>query len=561
MLDALKRRAFSIAVDGTSNRDSQLYPIVATYYVEETRKVESRLLCLETIEGEASGRKIGNLILDVLKSRDLPIANCLAMSADNANVMIGKKNGVAAVLERGSAKFDCSWLSVPSDQLSRPERSARTEARCFWSPTRSHQLHRLPRPLHRLPRPPLHRLPRPLQRLSRPQHRLPRPLHRLQAPKTPAQAPKTPAQLPKTRVQISRTAAQIPKVAGHEGKESADGAGDGHSLKRKGVNPMPHAKKLRQPPQESGEASIMSCEKRLVYFLSSELNRAYCLFLVNVIPLFDKTNCLLQVQAPQIHILRGLLNQLLEDLLTRFVRPDVLKGWHSLLTLAYGAVENQREDKDLVIGSMTYSVVERLKPNEREQFFSAVRLYFATVCDYIRNKFPLENVDFRMAEVAQLQSLDTSSFSSIRHFVTAFPALLPQQSNESKDEAMDALEVEFANLQAYNNLSLAILNEPRSDVQWAQVGDIRSVDGTLKFRRIAVFMLGILTISHSNAECERLFSTVNKTRTEFRSSVSDRTLGNLLMVKGHQNGACFEQVYSENFLKQAKSATAKSLKK
>lgn len=89
MLDALKRRAFSIAVDGTSNRDSQLYPIVATYYVEETRKVESRLLCLETIEGEASGRKIGNLILDVLKSRDLPIANCLAMSADNANVVIG----------------------------------------------------------------------------------------------------------------------------------------------------------------------------------------------------------------------------------------------------------------------------------------------------------------------------------------------------------------------------------------------------------------------------------------------------------------------------------------
>lgn len=236
----------------------------------------------------------------------------------------------------------------------------------------------------------------------------------------------------------------------------------------------------------------MSREKCLVYFLSSELDRAYCLFLENVIPLFDKTNCLLQAQAPQIHILRGLLNQLLENLLTRFVRPDVLKGWHSLLTLAYGAVENQRDDKDLVMGSMTYSVVERLRPNERERFFSAVRLHFATECDYIRNKFPLEDVDLRMTEVAQLQSLDTSSFSSIRHFVTAFPALLPQQSNESKDEAMDALQVEFANLQAYNNLSLAILNEPRSDVQWAQVGDIRSVDRTLKFHRIAMFMLGIL---------------------------------------------------------------------
>ncbi|CAN7950470.1 unnamed protein product [Ixodes hexagonus] len=304
----------------------------------------------------------------------------------------------------------------------------------------------------------------------------------------------------------------------------------------------------------------MSREKRLVYFLSSELNRACCLFLQNVIPLFEKTNCLLQAQAPQIHILRGLLNQLLKDLLTRFVRPDLLKGCRSLLTVAYGAVNNQRDDKDLVIGSTTYCVVEKLRQIEQEQFFSAVRVYFTTVCDYIRNKFPLENVDLRMAEVAQLQTLDTSSFDSIRHFVMAFPALLPQQNNESKDEALDALQVEFANLQAYN-LPLDIFNEPRCDVQWAQVGDIRSVDGTLRFHRIAVLMLGILTVPHSNAECERLFSTVNKTRTEFRSSVCDRTLGNLLMVKGHQNGACFEQVYSEKFLKQAKSATAKSLAK
>lgn len=81
-----------------------------------------------------------------------------------------------------------------------------------------------------------------------------------QAPKTPAQAPntaaqipRTPAQIAKTKVQISKTAAQISKAAaGHEGKESIDGAGDGPSLKRKGVNPMPHAKKLRQPCQESG---------------------------------------------------------------------------------------------------------------------------------------------------------------------------------------------------------------------------------------------------------------------------------------------------------------------
>lgn len=99
MVEALKHRAFAIAVDGSKDSGSQLYPIVATYYVEESRNVESRLLCLQELHGEATGRKIGNLVLDALKSRDIPVENCIAFSADNANVMVGKKNGVAAVLK------------------------------------------------------------------------------------------------------------------------------------------------------------------------------------------------------------------------------------------------------------------------------------------------------------------------------------------------------------------------------------------------------------------------------------------------------------------------------
>ena len=35
MAEALKRRAFAISVDGSNDSGSQMYPIVATYYVEE----------------------------------------------------------------------------------------------------------------------------------------------------------------------------------------------------------------------------------------------------------------------------------------------------------------------------------------------------------------------------------------------------------------------------------------------------------------------------------------------------------------------------------------------
>lgn len=73
-------------------------------------------------------------------------------------------------------------------------------------------------------------------------------------------------------------------------------------------------------------------------------------------------------------------------------------------------------------------------------------------------------------------------------------------------------------------------------------------------------MLGILSIPRGNAECERQFSVVRKTRMQFRCSVCDKTLGNVLTTKCQKNGPFCSQTYSEEFLK-AKSAAPKCLQK
>lgn len=83
----------------------------------------------------------------------------------------------------------------------------------------------------------------------------------------------------------------------------------------------------------------------------------------------------------------------------------------------------------------------------------------------------------------------------------------------------------------------------------------------MKFSRIAETMLGILSIPRGNAECERQFSVVRKTRMQFRCSVCDKTLGNVLTTKCQKNGPFYSQTYSEEFLKKAKSAAPKCLQK
>ena len=73
-------------------------------------------------------------------------------------------------------------------------------------------------------------------------------------------------------------------------------------------------------------------------------------------------------------------------------------------------------------------------------------------------------------------------------------------------------------------------------------------------------MLGILTIQHSNAGCERIFSQVPKNKTDFRGSLSSKTLSSILVAKSHMKGHCYSNTFTTSFLKNAKSATYLSLK-
>lgn len=110
-------------------------------------------------------------------------------------------------------------------------------------------------------------------------------LESYQIPKTSEHTPQNPVPTPK------KSAASVPNTAA--GLKKTTNA-DGLLLKRKGGNSAPQAKKLRLETAGSSESSHVTREERIFFFLSSELSRACCLFLQTVVPLFEKTNCLLQ---------------------------------------------------------------------------------------------------------------------------------------------------------------------------------------------------------------------------------------------------------------------------
>lgn len=92
------------------------------------------------------------------------------------------------------------------------------------------------------------------------------------------------------------------------------------------------------------------------------------IFLLPVIPEFEKANVFLRSGAPQVHLLREVLSNPLRELMLRFVKPSVIRRTDVLTDVCYRSSASQRDDEDLVIRSETTQSLQSLKKEAREEF-------------------------------------------------------------------------------------------------------------------------------------------------------------------------------------------------
>ena len=155
--------------------------------------------------------------------------------------------------------------------------------------------------------------------------------------------------------------------------------------------------------------------------------------------------------------------------------------------------------------------METLGKKEHIDFYMIVRNHFVSVCNYIVSKFPLRSEVLHHSEVTDISKQEMATWESITFFVKKFPILVNQREDESMHVAIDKLQEEFNENQAFY-IPENILKAEREDIRWFLMSEIKNSICQPVFQTLSHFMLGILTIQHSNAGCERIFSQVRKTR-------------------------------------------------
>lgn len=121
---------------------------------------------------------------------------------------------------------------------------------------------------------------------------------------------------------------------------------------------------------------------------------------------------------------------------------------------------------------------------------------------------------------------------------------------------MDRLEGQFLNYQVED---CSAAPSEHVDLFWCHMSQQKNEDGQPKFDLLAAVMFAILTIFHSNADSERIFSVVTKNKNKFRPNLSTPVLSSIIIHKmclQSSGQVCHSATISQDTLKKAKQATA-----
>ena len=199
----------------------------------------------------------------------------------------------------------------------------------------------------------------------------------------------------------------------------------------------------------------------------------------------------------------------------------------------------------------------------QDRFFDSVREFCKAAYEYYTKWLPLDNDLLKSYRFIDFSRRSEFSFDDVQSVVSTFPQLNQDISNTVYK--LDELEEEFLTYQEMSGneipqhvWELAKVNENvderkvyyRMDIIWASLGT--------NLPTIENLVLQVLTIPHSNAAEERVFSMINKNKTQFRSTLDlGKPLNSIVLIKMNSPEGlvpCHKMKFSEELLQKCKSA-------
>jgi hypothetical protein len=306
---------------------------------------------------------------------------------------------------------------------------------------------------------------------------------------------------------------------------------------------------------------------RVNKIFSNPLVEVYLLFFHSILSLFNAFNLLLQREDPCIHLIYDECERLLNKLIGRLVPSIIISAATSVFEVDY--LTNQYSDQDVFIGLLAKQTLAKLEnegdctPNHKKRFYAGVRSFYEAAIKYILEKFPFSDDLLKHSRFLNFDKRSSCLFSDIEYFADRY-------KNVPTIEATDDLYDEFVSYKLLQKEDIPSIvwesalvkqddenSHTRIDMIWGHISDMKTGDNcNLQFPSLSAIARLVLTLPHSNAGEERVFSLVRLNKTPYRSCLGiDGTLSSILTVKMNDIEPCYNYEPTQEMLEKSKKAT------
>lgn len=469
----LKNVKFSILVDESTDLTDHKFMCTLVRYVSPINGlVRTKLLELISLDAtDCSAEKIYNAFKNCLKAKDIPLANIIGLASDGANVMVGKNNSFFSHL-----KYDVPFVIL---------------MQCLC-----HSL-------------------------------------ALIAGKACEKLPRGPEELIRSiATYCSGSAKRYAQLCELQ---------DYFHVERKKILKLASTRWLSMHQCVS---RVLDCWAVLLNFfriavvedkllaaqnilaaMENNYNKAYLLFLKYVLNIINSFNALFQSRNVLIHKMYEASVNILKEFCSNYIKLNVLVN-NSLEDVNVADPNNYLPAKDMVLGTECENYIKKFSAEATELVKNKCLEFYITAALEIKKRLPINNHLFQ-----QLKFLDPKvALHVVTDEVDIHFEIIIEQLNENVD--LNILQSEWRRMKILinGNEKERLLLLP-IDEFWYCISSMKDYSDTYLYQNIYKLAKSCLSLSHSNAEVERIFSIVTDVKTKKRNRIGDDTLNSVAVIR------------------------------
>ena len=232
----------------------------------------------------------------------------------------------------------------------------------------------------------------------------------------------------------------------------------------------------------------------------------------------------MQSEEPRMHIFLPRLKFLFNHVARNFIKKSALDSYSCVNDIEFNISDNHIPIKDIYCGSNCelYYEAEKICQSDIIDFKSNTKKFYITFCESL-----LRKIDFRNETLNYLTkfSPDNVLSGNTNNIIPLIFKIFP----EKELDLAETINSEYRALADHEGLKQYM----KSSISefWVNVEQIKNELNNLMFGNICRIAKGILSIPHSSANVERIFSVQNLIKTKCRNRLAVDTCSALLQTR------------------------------